>query len=153
MGEEKETFFKKFFRFLQIPVFITNFRTLSICAMKKAPLAAEKARRELLMESSKKQRNTSEKTLELSGYILILTTLRDDQYSSKFILDIYRLRWQIELFFKRLKSILDVGHLPKYDDECAKAYLCGKIFIAMLIEIMIRSADDFFPYGNEPISE
>ena len=124
-----------------------------ICAMKKAPLAAEKARKELLRESSKKQRNTSDKTVELSGYILILTTLRNDQYNSKFIMDIYQLRWQIELFFKRLKSILGVGHLPKYDDECAKAYLCGKIFIAMLIEIMIHAADDFFPCGNEPVSQ
>lgn len=119
-----------------------------VCAMKKTPLAAAKAKEEILQESSKKQRNTSARTLEFAEYILIFTTLPTEQYSGEFVLQTYRLRWQIEIFFKRLKSILDVGHLPKYDPECAKAYLCGKIFIALLIEAIIHSADDFFSCGN-----
>ena len=88
--------------------------------------------------------------MEFAEYILIFTTLPAEQYSGEFVLQTYRLRWQIEIFFKRLKSILDVGHLPKYDPECAKAYLCGKIFVALLIEAIIHSADDFFPCGNGP---
>ena len=119
-----------------------------VCAMKKTPQAAAKAKAEILRVSSKKQRKTSQRTLEFAEYILIFTTLPTEQYSSEFILKTYRLRWQIELFFKRLKSVLGVGHLPKYDQECAKAYLSGKIFIALLIEIIIHSADDFFPWGN-----
>lgn len=122
-----------------------------VCAMKKTPQAAAKAKEEIRRESSKKQRNTSARTLEFAEYILIFTTLPEEQYTGEFVLQTYRLRWQIELFFKRLKSILDVGHLPKYDSECAKAYLCGKIFIALLIEAIIHSADDFFPCGNAPI--
>jgi len=122
-----------------------------VCAMKKTPQAAAKAKEEIRRESSKKQRNTSDRTLEFAEYILIFTTLPMEQYSGDFVLQAYRLRWQIELFFKRLKSILDVGHLPKYDPECARAYLCGKIFIALLIEAIIHSADDFFPCRHVPI--
>lgn len=116
-----------------------------VCAMKKTPLAAAKAKDEICREATKKQRTVSERTLEFAEYVLIFTTLPAEEYSDDFVLRTYRLRWQIELFFKRLKSVLDIGHLPKYDTECAKAYLCGKIFIALLIEAMIRSAEDFFP--------
>lgn len=123
-----------------------------VCALKKTPGAAAKAKTEILRESSKKQRKTSDRTLEFAEYILIFTTLPCEQYSCAFILQTYRLRWQIELLFKRLKSILGVGHLPKYDPECARSYLCGKILIALLFEIILHSADDFFPYGNVPTS-
>jgi hypothetical protein len=123
-----------------------------VCAMKKSPEAAEKERSEILREASKRQRKTSETTLELAGYMLIITTLADEKYSAEFVVKCYHLRWQIELLFKRLKSILEVGCLPKYDDECARAYLAGKIMISVLIETIIRRADDFFPYRNDLIA-
>jgi IS4 transposase len=29
--------------------------------------------------------------------------------------------WQIELVFKRLKSLVQLGHLPKHDDRSSRA--------------------------------
>jgi len=59
----------------------------------------------------------------------------------------YRGRWQVELAFKRLKSILGLGHLKKTDEEVAKAWLQGKLLVAFLIEALIASAERFFPWG------
>ena len=41
------------------------------------------------------------------------------------VLEWYRLRWQVELVFKRFKSLAQLGHVPKYDDDSAKAWLYG----------------------------
>ena len=60
---------------------------------------------------------------------------------------ICRLRWQIELVFKRMKSIMGMGHLPKADPNSSRAWLHGKLFVALLVERMIEAAKSFFPWG------
>ena len=59
----------------------------------------------------------------------------------------YRRRWQIELAFKRLKSLLQLGHLRKTDPEGAKAWLQGKLLAACLIEQLILTGERFSPWG------
>ena len=45
-----------------------------------------------------------------------------------------RLRWQVELVFKRFKSLVGLGHLPKHDPTSARAQLYGKLLVALLVE-------------------
>jgi len=40
-----------------------------------------------------------------------------------------------------------MGHLPKYDDESAKAWLYGKLLVALLMEKLIRHATAVSPWG------
>jgi hypothetical protein len=80
-------------------------------------------------------------------YVLVFTTLSASEASAEQVLDTYRLRWQIELSFKRLKSIAELGHLPKYDDRSSRAWLYGKLFIALLTEKMVRVASTISPWG------
>ena len=62
-------------------------------------------------------------------------------------MELYRLRWQIELTFKRLKSLLGLGQLPKRTDASARAWLHGKLFAALLVERLIEEASFFSPWG------
>lgn len=117
-----------------------------VCAVKKSAKAAERARKGILKEASKKGRKVRPKTLEAAGYTFVFTTA-GDEFSAGQILELYRGRWQVELAFKRLKSILGVGHLRKTNPEGAKAWLQGKILVAFLIEAMIRAGEIFFPWG------
>ena len=49
--------------------------------------------------------------------------------------------------FKRLKSLAQLGHLPKMDDENSQAaWLYGKLMVALLTEKMVRHAR-IFPLG------
>jgi hypothetical protein len=48
--------------------------------------------------------------------------------------------WQVELAFKRMKSILGFGHLPKKDPASARAWLRGKLFVSLLAEHLIAVA-------------
>lgn len=117
-----------------------------ICALKKNKQSAEKAKLKAERESKKKGHTVKPETLEAAEYVFVFTTL-PSQYAAAQILEAYRGRWQIELTFKRLKSLLGLGHLRKMDLEGAKAWLHGKLFIAFLIEAMIACGDRFSPWG------
>ena len=51
--------------------------------------------------------------------------------------------------FKRFKSLAQLGHLRKFDDESAKAWLYGKLLVALLTEKMVRHARTRSPWGYD----
>jgi hypothetical protein len=57
------------------------------------------------------------------------------------------LRWQIELTFKRLKSVVRLGHIPKQDDQSSRAWLYGKLFVALLSQKLVRVGSPISPWG------
>jgi hypothetical protein len=52
--------------------------------------------------------------------------------------------------FKRLKSLLKLGHLRKKDTESARAWIQAKLLLAFLTDAIRRAASDFFPRGHSP---
>ena len=68
--------------------------------------------------------------------VIVFTTWRTVPTSQ--ILEWYRVRWQIELAFKRLKTLAQLGHLPKYDDRSSRAWLYGKLLVALLAQLFYR---------------
>ena len=90
-------------------------------------------------------------TIEAAGYTFVFTTL-DRPFTPTIVLEAYRGRWQIEIAFKRLKSLIELGHLRKTDLEGAKAWIHGKLLVAFLIEALIVAGERFFPWGY-PISQ
>lgn len=117
-----------------------------VCAIKKNKEAARIAKEKASRESKSQGHVIKPETLESAEYIFVFTTL-PRTCSAPTVLETYRARWQIELAFKRLKSLLGLGHLRKMDTEGAKAWLHGKLFVAMLIEAMIACGETFSPWG------
>lgn len=116
-----------------------------LCARKNPPADARREENRIRQHARNNKKNISANALELCTYTLIFTTLPTKKYSDEFIIEAYRLRWQVELMFKRLKSLLEIGQLHKYDDLSIRTYLNGKLLIALLIEKMIRLAETFSP--------
>ncbi len=119
---------------------------LRICALRMSEEAAEQAVRAARHQQSKKQQLLDPETLALHRYVVLATSL-PDTVSARQVLELYRARWQIELAFKRLKSILGFGHLPKEDEESAKAWLQGKLLVAFLAQALVDEGRLFSPWG------
>ncbi len=116
-----------------------------VCAYKKTLAQTLVAQQAIEREAARKHHTVRPETLEAAGYVIVLTTLM--QPGAAAIMELYRRRWQIELAFKRLKSLLQLGHLKKVDKEGAKAWLQGKLLVACLIESLILTAERFSPWG------
>lgn len=69
------------------------------------PAQRQQARRKKARRAKEKGKTLSARTLRLSGWWLLLTTL-DTAWSAADIVQLYRARWQVELLFKRLKQLL-----------------------------------------------
>jgi len=116
-----------------------------VCALKKSLEQTRKAQEKLRRVAARKGRTLQPETVEAAGYVIVLTTLCEVEPA--LILELHRYRWQIELAFKRLKSLLQLGHLKKTDPVGAKAWLQGKLFVAALIEMLIAVGERFSPWG------
>lgn len=118
-----------------------------LCAIRKSAVATERARAKAARRSVHDGLQPDPENLALAEFVYVLTSLPQGAYSAATILDLYRMRWQIELVFKRFKSLLGLGYLPKYDERSCRAWLHGKLLCALLIEELTRSAHFFSPWG------
>jgi hypothetical protein len=116
-----------------------------LCAVRKSDCAIQQAHRRLQRRASKKQMITRPGTLEFAKYVIVFTTRSSG--STADVLRLYRMRWQIELVFKRLKSLAQLGHVPKHDDRSSRAWLYGKLLITLLAQKLILIGRDISPSG------
>ena len=119
---------------------------LRLCAVRKSEAAAEKARTRLLRRARKSRQLAKPETVEAAGYVFVLTSLSHD-FSTAEVLQLYRARWQVELAFKRMKSLFQAGHVPKYDPVSARAWLHAKLLAVLIIERLSEEARFFSPWG------
>lgn len=119
-----------------------------LCAIKKSEAATRIGQNRVRRESQRGGASVQPQTLEAAGYVFVFTTL-GSQYTAAQVLELYRMRWQIELVFKRLKSLLSLGHLKKHDEIAARAWLQGKLLVACLIEKLLALAEHISPWGFE----
>ena len=112
--------------------------------VRKSAAAAQHAKAELRKERGA---GVQPQTLELAEYVVVLTSLDPATVAALQVLSLYRGRWQIELVFKRLKSLLGVGELAKYDPASARAWLQAKLLTALLLERLEQEAFLFSPWG------
>ncbi len=117
-----------------------------VCAVRKSKEAIKIAHKKLRRRASRKGNNLKPETLFLAEYVMVVSTF-PETFSPSEVLEWYRVRWQIELVFKRFKQIAQLGHLPKHDDESAKAWMYGKLFTALIIEKIIEYAVSISPWG------
>jgi hypothetical protein len=118
-----------------------------LCVVRKSQTAIALAQKKLRRYASKHGTQLQPETLVYARYVMVLTTFPASEFSLQQVLDHYRFRWQIELVFKRFKQIAQLGHLPKYDQDSAKAWLYGKLFVTLLTEKLIQHARAISPWG------
>lgn len=120
---------------------------MRLVAVRKARPSAIKEQARLGHEAKRKGRQPDDRSLRAAHFIILLTDLPAADVSAAQVAELYRLRWQVELYFKRLKSILQLDHLRSQKPALSRAYLCAKLIGALMIDQLWGEADTFSPWG------
>ena len=96
-------------------------------------------------KAQKNGRMGDPRSQEAARYMIIATSLDATSYPSASILALYKMRWQIELAFKRLKSLLNIDRLPAKSPNLARAWLNAHLLLALLIDDMTQQLLDSPP--------
>jgi Transposase DDE domain len=118
-----------------------------VCAIRKSEDAIARAQRRIELKVNRGKGTLSPQRQEYARYVMVFTTLPDHAANVDQVLEGYRLRWQIELTFKRLKSIVQLGHVPKLDDQSSRSWLLGKLLVALLSQKLVRVGRAISPWG------
>lgn len=118
-----------------------------VIVARKPPEAAEAERKRLRQAASRRQKTLDERSLIAAEYVMLATSLPADTYPAEEVLAMYRLRWQIELAFKRLKSILHIDRLPCHTPQGARSWLYAHLILAVLIDDISQDFLDSSPCG------
>ena len=118
---------------------------LRLVAVRKPEAAAEDARRKARKQARKEGYKLSSAALAAAEWVILVTSLRPCDFSTDDILALYRLRWRIELAFKRLKSIVGLKPPPGNDPKTAKPYVLAHMIMILLLEPLVDGLEDSPP--------
>jgi len=107
---------------------------LRLIIRRKPPEAAEAAGKTLRRSASRKQKTLDPRSLIAAEFIILATSLPVEGYPAEEVLAAYRLRWQIELAFKRLKSLLHIDRLPTRTPQASRSWLYAHLILALLCD-------------------
>jgi hypothetical protein len=103
--------------------------------------AVERARTRLRRELG----SVSAQVMEAAKYVLLFTTALRERLNAERCLHAYRLRWQIELQFKRWKSLCGFDVLPNFRDDTTLAWLYAKVLLGALLDRMASTPIELSP--------
>jgi hypothetical protein len=120
---------------------------LRLIIRRKDPEQAEAELKRLLKDAKKRGKQPDPRSLEAAKYILLLTSLPADVFPPTDILTLYRFRWQIELAFKRFKSLAGLDALPAKKPELARAWIYARLIVAIIAEQIAGQVPESPPSG------
>jgi hypothetical protein len=112
-----------------------------LIAVRLPAAEAEKARARL----RRNYRKVSALEFEAAQYVVVFTTVSASRMPAAMCLALYRLRWQVELAFKRWKSLCHFDHLPNYRDDTILSWLYAKLLLALIMHRIAAAASPLFP--------
>ena len=101
--------------------------TARLCWLWLPKPEAEKARARAMRDGEKHPAE-----LDATEYVILLTTATRARLREEQIIDLYRARWQVELDFKRDKSIGQLDTLPSLIPQTIHAWLCAKVLLGLI---------------------
>jgi len=115
---------------------------LRLVAIKKPPQVAAAARRKARRGAQRGGHQLSKATLAAADWVIIATSLPIETFTTDDVLGLYRLRWRIELGFKRLKSLVGLKGPPGVDERSARPYVLAHLLMILLLEPLVDELED-----------
>jgi hypothetical protein len=121
---------------------------LRLVIRRKDPEQTQAEQKRLLKDAKKRGKQPDPRSLEAAKYILLLTSLPATVFPPSDILALYRFRWQIELAFKRFKSLAGLDQLPAKNPGLARAWIYARLIVAIIAERIAGQVPDSSPSGH-----
>lgn len=122
-----------------------------LVAIKKTPQAEQAEIKRQKEKARTHHRPFSPAAEAACAYTMVFTTLPAQSYSPEAVLNLYRKRWNIEIFFRRFKQLTRVEARRFRKPEMAEAWIWGQILLYLLVEKTRTQAADFFPSPPESV--
>jgi hypothetical protein len=116
---------------------------LVILRASEAAAAREQAR--IKRSRTKHKATPTKETQALAGVVMLITNLPPTPWPIARIALLYRLRWQIELAFKTLKSTFAMRDTPAKDPRLARTWILANLAAALLTELLLRAIERAIP--------
>ena len=101
-----------------------------LCAVRLPDDKAREARRRLRREQGA---DVTAQSLAMADFVVVFTTVPRSKLTCIQILELYRLRWQIELDFKRDKSTTGLDKLPNRLPSTIETWIYAKLIVHQLL--------------------
>jgi hypothetical protein len=115
---------------------------LRLVAVKMPKDQAAKAVIEARATAKSKQHEVHPGTLIAAQWVILVTSLAPADYATAEVLELYRLRWRIEIAFKRMKSLAGLDGPPGECPEVAKAWVLCHLIAVLLTEVQLAAFGD-----------
>jgi hypothetical protein len=115
---------------------------------RRSPEAIETAHKQLRQQASRKQTRLDDRSLVAAGFIILATSLSAEGFPAAEVLAGYRLRWQIELAFKRLKSLLHIDKIRTRTKAGTQCWLYAHLIVALLCDDLSQEFLESSPSGT-----
>jgi len=118
-----------------------RYEPFRVCVMRKDTDSERAGLKRLTKANQRKRggRTVSDFQIENNKYIIVATSLKKEEATAAQVLELYRMRWQIEIAFKRLKSLFHYNDLPAKEKENVRAWFYGKLLLAALCETLVNT--------------
>jgi hypothetical protein len=113
-----------------------------LVAIRKPAQAAEAARRKARREAQRGGHTVSKQTLDAADWVILITSLKPEDFTTADVLALYRLRWRIELGFKRLKSLIGLKGPPGTSERSARPHILAHLLTILLLEPIVDELED-----------
>jgi hypothetical protein len=113
-----------------------------LVAIRKPEQAANEARRKARREAQRGGHTLSKQTLDAADWVILITSLKPQDFSTDDVIALYRLRWRIELGFKRLKSLIGLKGPPGTSESSARPHILVHLLTILLLEPLVDELED-----------
>ena len=129
-----------------VPVWINGIAGAQRLVIHPLPAAAaERQRARRRRKANRNSRQIDPRTLQAAGFLMLLTSLAAEAQPAERVMALYRDRWQIEIGFKRLKTLGRIDELPSADPVLARTWLLAHLIAAVLTDDLATQIVGFPP--------
>ena len=111
-----------------------------VWVLRKSPEAIRVAHEQVREDAAREGNQVQPATLRFAEYEIVFTTFPDPLFSAEHVREWYCLRQRVEFMFSYITELAQLGHVPTSDPETSRAWIYGKLFVALLVDKLARAS-------------